>query len=391
VKEWLRYNSEMDRLRLRELPDEIENVWSRTGTAEVATDPMGPEETDFFITLKPRARWRPEIRTQEELTERIKKEFEPLPGQKLLFTQPIEQRVNEMTSGVKADVAVKPYGDDFEVLQAKAQELEEALRGVDGAADVSTEQVAGQPVLQIQVRQDQLALYGVTAKTVMGGVESLGNKPLGEIEEGQLRFALVARLPQKQRAAPEAIRAIEVATPSGARVPLAALATVEVDKGPAKISHEQGQRLITVQCNVRGRAVGSFVDEARGQVERIKMPSSRYHVEWGGQFENLERGKKRLMIVVPVALVLIFALLYVTYNRLADVLLVFVAVPFAGVGGVLALWLRELPFSISAAVGFIALSGVSVLNSMVLVTFIRQLRHRGVPLDKAIEEAALTR
>jgi cobalt-zinc-cadmium resistance protein CzcA len=391
LNESLRYNSEMERLLLREFPDEIENVWSRTGTAEVATDPMGPEETDFFITLKPRTQWRRDIRTQEELVERIKQEFEPLPGQKLLFTQPIEQRVNEMTSGVKADVAVKLYGDDFDVLQKKAQELAEVLRGIDGA-DVSTEPVAGQPVLTVQVKQDQLARYGITARTVMNVVESLGNKPLSEIEEGQLRFPLVARLPQKQRSTPEAIRAIEVATPSGARVPLSALADIDVVKGPAKISREQGQRLISLQCNVRGRDIDGFVKEARRKVDEVALPpGGRYHVEWGGQFEHLERGKKRLLIVVPVALVLIFALLYVTYNRLADVLLVFVAVPFAGVGGVLALWLRELPFSISAAVGFIALSGVSVLNSMVLVTFIRQLRDRGVPLDKAIEEAALTR
>jgi cobalt-zinc-cadmium resistance protein CzcA len=391
LDESLRYNGEMERLLLREFPDEIENVWSRTGTAEVATDPMGPEETDFFITLKPRSAWK-KAATQEELTERIKEQFEPLPGQKLLFTQPIEQRVNEMTSGVKADVAVKLYGDDFDVLQQKAQELEDALRTIDGAADVSTEQVAGQPVLTIQVKQDQLALYGVTAKAVMGVVESLGNKPLGEVEEGQLRFALVARLSQKQRATPEAIRAIEIATPSGARVPLAALADVEVVKGPAKVSREQGGRLITLQCNVRGRDVGSFVAEARRKVDAVPPPpGGRYHVEWGGQFENLKRARTRLFIVVPVALLLIFALLYITYNRLADVLQVFVAVPFAWVGGFLALWLRDLPFSISAAVGFIALSGVSVLNSMVLVTFIRQLRHRGVPLDRAIEEAALTR
>jgi heavy metal efflux system protein len=309
----------------------------------------------------------------------------------LLFTQPIEQRVNEMTSGVKADVAVKLYGDDFEALQTTAQQIEAALRTIGGCADLSTEQVAGQPVLQIQVKQERLALYGITAKAVMDLVESFGNKPLGEIAEGQLRFALVARLPQKHCSTPEAIGAIEMTTSTGARVPLSELASIEIVQGPAKISREQGQRLITLQCNVRDRDIGSFVDEARGKVEKIKLPSSRYHVEWGGQFENLERGKKRLLLVVPVALALIFVLLYLTYQRLADVLLVFTGVPFASVGGVLALWLRDLPFSISAAVGFIALSGVSVLNSMVLVTFIRQLRERGVPPDQAIEEAALTR
>jgi cobalt-zinc-cadmium resistance protein CzcA len=391
LEESLRYNSEMERLILEKFPSEVANVWSRTGTAEVATDPMGPEETDFFITLKPRSQWRPEIASQAELTEEIKKTFNPLPGQKVLYSQPIEQRMNEMISGVKTSVVVKLFGDDFEQLQDKAEEIAAALRTTRGAADVSIDQVAGQSVLQIQVKQDQLARYGMTAKTVMDVVESLGNKPLSEVEEGQLRFALVVRLPEKRRSSPEAIRAILITTPSGARVQLSELAEIEVVKGQAKIPRESSQRLLAIQCNVPERDVGGFVDEARRRVDAIKMPSSRYHVEWGGQFENLERGKRRLMIVVPVALVLIFVLLYVTYNRLADVLLVFVAVPFAGVGGVLALWLRELPFSISAGVGFIALSGVSVLNSMVLVTFIRQLRDRGVPLDKAIEEAALTR
>jgi heavy metal efflux system protein len=392
LEESLRYNTLMERILLEKFPDEVEYVWSRTGTGEVATDPMGPEETDFFITLKPRSQWRPDIPTQDELVKRMREEFKDLPGQRLNFSQPIEQRVDEMTSGTRAQVAVKVYGDDLETLQQMAEGVERALRAVPGSADVSTDPITPQAVLQIKAKQDELARYNVSARALMDVVESLGSKPLGEVIEGQLRFPLVVRLPEKLRASPESIAAIPVLTPSGERVPLSRLASVERVEGPSQVSRELGQRRITVQCNVQGRDVVGFVAEAQRKVAaEVKLPPGRYHIEWGGQFENFRRGVLRLLIVVPVVLVLIFALLYFTYNRLGDVFLVFAAVPFACVGGVLALWLAELPFSISAAVGFIALSGVSVLNSMVLVTFIRQLRAHGLPLDRAIQEAALTR
>jgi cobalt-zinc-cadmium resistance protein CzcA len=394
LQESLRYNHQMERLLLAKFPDEVERVWSRTGTAEVATDPMGTEETDFFITLKPREKWREEIRTQDELVERIQKEFKDLPGQQLTFTQPIEQRVNEMTSGVRSDVAVKLFGDDFDELRKKADELAAVLKDIPGAEDVVPEQITGQPTMQIEVKRDQLARYGVSARAVLDLVESLGGKMMGEVLEehhGQLRFPLAVRLPERMRTNPQSVRSLLVTTPAGERVPLSRLADIDVVQGPAKISREWGQRRISVQCNVRGRDIGSFVAEAQEKAARVSLPPGRYRLEWGGQFENLERAEKRLMIVVPVSLVLILALLYLTYNHVTDVLLVFVAVPFASVGGVLALWLRGLPFSISAGVGFIALSGVSVLNSMVLVTFIRHLRELGVPLDRAIESAALTR
>jgi cobalt-zinc-cadmium resistance protein CzcA len=392
LSESMRYNTRMEQILLENFPNEIESVWSRTGTAEVATDPMGPEETDFFITLKPRGKWRPDIATQADLVKAIEEEFKDLPGQRLSYSQPIQQRINEMTSSSKADVAVKLFGDDLEVLKDKAEEIEKVLKRVPGSADVSTEQISGQSVLQIQVKPEELARHNVPARTVMALVESLGSKPLGEVVEGQLRFPLVVRLPEQLRANPEAIGAIPVTTPSGQLLPLSSLASVEVVAGPAQISREWGQRRITVQCNVRGRDLGGFVEEARKRVEaEVRLPKGRYRITWGGEFENLERASRRLWIVVPIALILIFALLHITYNRLTDVILVFTAVPFASVGGLLALWGRDLPFSISAAVGFIALSGVSVLNSMVLVTFIRQLRGLGMPLDKAIYEAALTR
>jgi cobalt-zinc-cadmium resistance protein CzcA len=399
LEESLRYNTCMEKALLAAFPDEVAHVWSRCGTAEVATDPMGPEETDFFITLKPREKWK-KADTQDELVELMEKEFAGFPGQRLSFTQPIKQRIDEMVSGARGDVVVKLFGDDFNVLKAKAEEIQKVLETVPGHRDVNVEQITGQPTVQVRVHQDRIARYGVAARTVLEPVEALGGRPVGEVTRGQMRFPLVVRLPERQRLSPEAVRGILINTPAGERLPLGQLADVEVREGPAKIMREAYQRRIVVQCNVRGRDLGSFVAEARQLIdekvslrahENVELPAGRYRLEWGGQLENLRRGELRLMIVVPVALALIFVLLYLTYHRFGEVLLVFTAVPFASVGGLLALWLRGLPFSISAGVGFIALSGVSVLNSMVLVSFIRQLLDQNRPRQTAIHEAALTR
>ncbi|HEV3448690.1 MAG TPA: efflux RND transporter permease subunit, partial [Gemmataceae bacterium] len=371
-------------------PHEVQYVWARCGTAEVATDPMGPEETDFFITLKPRQDWT-RARTQDDLVELIEQEFRDLPGQRLVFTQPIEQRVNEMISGVRGDVAVKLFGDDFHVLTAKAAEIQEVLKQVPGYADGAIEQLSGKPMLQIRVLQEQIARYGVPARSVLELVESLAGRQVGEVLDGELRFPLAVRLPDRFEVNPEAVGRILVAAPSGERLPLSRLAKIEVTQGPAKIMREASQRRIVVQCNVRGRDLGGFVAEAQRLVAKVQLPQGRYRLEWGGQFENLERFWWRMLLVVPAALLLICTLLYLTYHRISDVILVFLGVFFACVGGVFALWLRELPVSISAGVGFIALSGVAVLNSMLLVSFIRHLRDEGVPFDRAVEEAALTR
>ncbi len=392
LDESLRYNSRMEKLLLKEFPDEVAAVWSRAGTAEVATDPMGPEETDFFIALKPRSQWRPGIGTQQELTKKIREVFDDLPGQELNYTQPIKQRIDEMIAGVRGDLAVKIFGDDFAVLKDRAEEVARVLRSIRGAVDVRVEPISGLPVLQVRLNQEELARHNVPAQTVLGVLEALGGRPVGDVFEGQLRFPLAVRLPEEARSSPAAVGALLIANREGKRLPLSRLATIELVEGPAKVSREWGQRRITVQCNVEERDLGGFVAEARKKVQtRVPLPTGRYRYEWGGQFENYERASKRLLLVVPAALALIFTLLYVTYNRLSDVLLVFTGVPFASVGGLLALWLRGLDFSISAGVGFIALSGVSVLNSMVLVTFIRQLVAKGVRRDRAIEEAALTR
>lgn len=391
LDESIRYNTRMERAILGEFPDEVEHVWSRIGSAEVATDPMGVELTDVFITLKPRGEWT-RAETQDELTVLIQESLREMPGQRIAMTQPIEMRLNEMISGVRSDVAVKLFGDDFDVLVDKADEIQQVLRSIDGNADVAVEQITGQPVLQIQIKQDEIARYGVSAKQVLDLVESLGSYELGDVFEGQLRFPLVVRLPEDIRASPAAIGAIQVSTSSGQRIPLSRLAEIRLVEGPSTITREWGYRRINVSSNIRGRDMGSFVAEAQRRIEEeVQLPAGRYHVEWGGQFENLISARRRLMIVVPIALVLIFSLLYMTYNNVIDAIRVFTGVPFAWTGGIIALWIRDMPFSISAAVGFVVLSGVAVLDDMLLVSYIRQLRARGAGLEDAVEQAAMTR
>lgn len=391
LSESIRYNTQMEKAILANFPDEVENVWSRIGSAEIATDPMGVELTDTFITLKPRKQWKT-AKTQAELTEKIDLILRDMPGQRLAYSQPIEMRLNEMASGVRADLAVKLFGDDFDVLVAKGQEIAAVLNEIPGAADVAIEQVTGQPMLQIKVKQDQVARYGASAQAVLELVQSIGGRPVGEVVEGQLRFPLVIRLPDEFRKTPQAIGRMLIATAAGERIPLERLASVEIVEGPSTITREWGQRRITISANVRKRDLGSFVADAQTRIaKQVTMPSPRYRVEYGGQFEHLERARTRLLIVVPLALLLIFGLLYMTYHNLADALRVFTGIPFAWVGGIIALWLRDMPFSISAGVGFIAMSGVAVLDDMILVSYIRQLRQKGLPLDEAVTQAAVTR
>jgi cobalt-zinc-cadmium resistance protein CzcA len=391
LDESVRYNTQMEKALIASFPDEIAHVWSRIGTAEVATDPMGTELTDIFLSLKPREKWR-KASSQAELVELVHRELRDMPGQRIALTQPIEMRMNEMIAGARGDVAMKLYGDDFDVLTHKAQQIGTMLGAIPGAADINTEQITGQPVLQIRADQEALARYGVPAKAVMDLVESIGSKELGEVVEGQLRFPLVARLAEGYRENAASIGAIQLSTASGQRIPLSGVAKIEETEGPSTINREWGQRRITVAVNVRGRDVGSYVSEAQKRIAReVTLPAGRYRIEWGGQFENLERARIRLMIVVPLVLAIIFTLLYATFSRAIDAVLVFTGVPFAAVGGVVALWVRDMPFSISAAVGFIALFGVAVLNAMVLVTFIRQLRARGLTPRECVGTAAVVR
>lgn len=391
LEESARYNTQMEKALLAAFPDEIACVWSRMGSAQVATDPMGVELSDIFITLKHREQWK-RARTQDELTDRIQRELRDMPGQRLAMTQPIEMRMNEMISGVRSDVAAVVFGDDFDVLARKAAEIERILKSIPGAADVSAEQVTGQPVLQIRVNQDEIARYGIPAKVVLDLAESLGSKQVGEIFEGQLRFPLVVRLPERVRQSPEAIASILVTTSAGQRVPLARLATVETVEGPSTIKREWYQRRVTVSANVRGRDMVSFVEEARQRIAaQVSLPTSRYKVAFGGQFEHYENARRRLALVIPLAVGLIGTLLVLTYRNVLDALRVFTGVPLGWIGGIIALWLRDMPFSISAAIGFIAMSGVAVLDDMILVSYIRQLRRRGLSRDEAVRTAAVTR
>ena len=391
LEESARFNTRMERVLLDEFPDEIAHVWSRIGSAEIATDPMGLELTDTFITLKPRSEWT-RAATQGQLTRLFEEALRDLPGQRLAYTQPIKLRLDELGTGARSDIAVKIYGDDLDVLAAKAAEVERVLRTVPGSADVGATQLTGQPMLKVTVDRDAIARYGVPASAVLDLVEALGNRPVGDVYQGQLRFPLTVRLPDEYRDDPEKIASLPVVTPRGAQIPLGRLADVSFTTGPSQIAREWGQRRVTVSVNVRGRDVGSFVAEARGKIaEEVSMPSARYRVEFGGQFEHMVRARRRLLIVVPVALVLIASLLYATYGNLIDTVRVFTGIPFAWTGGLFALWLRGMPFSISAAVGFVALSGVAVLDDMLLVSRIRQLRERGLSLEQAVEGAAVTR
>ncbi len=391
LEESMRYNTQIERAILAEFPDEVAHVWSRIGTAEIATDPMGTELSDVFITLKPRTEWKRST-TQTDLADLIERQLREMPGQQLAFTQPIKLRMDEIATGVRSDIAVKLYGDDFDQMVRTAGEIERALSSVPGTADVAATQVTGQPVLTIKVKQDELARYGIAASELLEFVEAVGGKIVGDIYEGQMRFPLVARLPPDQRDSPEALGDLMITTPSGELIPLKRLADVSATEGPSQITREDVQRRLIISANVRGRDVGSVVAEARRKVAaEVTLPPGRYYLSWGGQFEHMLRARQRLLIVVPIALLLIFSLLYVTYQNVVDTVRVFTGIPFAWTGGLIALWLRDMPFSISAAVGFVALSGVAVLDDMLLVSSIRQLRANGRGLDAAVEEAAMMR
>jgi len=307
---------------------------------------------------------------------------------RMIFTQPIEMRVNEMIAGTRSDVGIKIFGDDFEILKAKAREVEKAVKVIPGAADVSVEQVTGQPLLQVEVDRDATARYGIPAREILEVVEALGGREVGMMQEGDRRFPLAVRIADRYRAEPEDLGRILVTAGSGERIPLSLLTRIKSTEGPSTINREWGKRRIVVQANVRGRDVGRFAADVRKSIEReVSFPSG-YYIRYGGQFENLQLAQQRLLIVVPVALALIFTLLYFTYGRVLDAARVFTGVPFAAVGGIVALWLRDIPFSISAGAGFVALSGVSVLGDMVLVSAVRDLLAKGMPLIEAIQKAA---
>lgn len=383
---------------------EIERVFARTGTAEIAADPMPPNLSDGYIMLKPRQAWPEPGKSRDDLVKEIEAALAALPGNAYEFSQPIQLRFNELISGVRSDMAVKVFGDDMAVLNDTGQKIAAALRSVSGATEVKVEQTTGLPVLTIDIDRSKLARYGVSISAVQETVAAaLGGRKAGTLFQGDRRFDIVVRLPDELRSDIDAIRRLPIALPpqlaraSGAApaqpayVPLAELASVALAPGPNQISREDGKRRVVVSANVRGRDVGSFVDDARERIRQdVEVPAG-YWLSWGGQFEQLQSASERLKLVVPLALFTVFVLLFVMFGNVKDGLLVFTGIPFALTGGVVSLWLRGIPLSITAAVGFIALSGVAVLNGLVMISFIRHLRDGGLVLDAAVREGALTR
>lgn len=383
--------------RLKAFP-EVDKVLAKIGTAEIATDPMPPSVADTYVMLKPRSQWPDPRKSKAHLVRELEAAAKSIPGNNYEFTQPIQMRFNELISGVRTDLAVKVYGDDLDVMLASAQRIEAILAGIPGSADVKVEQVTGLPLLTVQLNREALARYGLAAEDAQKVVATaLGGTVAGEIFEGDRRFDVVVRLPESVRTDIDGLGDLPVPLPARgagsvrAFIPLREVALISLAQGPNQISRENGKRRVVVTANVRGRDLGSFVAEAQGRVQEAAVAPAGYWVEYGGTFEQLISASNRLKLVVPAALLLVFGLLYASFRSVKDSLLVFSGVPLALTGGVAALILRDIPFSISAGVGFIALSGVAVLNGLVIISFIRALRAEGRPLEQAIEEGCLTR
>lgn len=377
---------------------EIERVFARTGTAEVASDPMPPNISDGYVMLKPMDQWPEPRRTRDELLAAVQARVATLPGSNHEFSQPIQLRFNELISGIRSDVAVKVYGDDMDVLNRTAAGIAQVLQKIPGASEVKLEQTTGLPMLTVHIDRERTARYGLNIANVQDVLATaVGGRGAGTMFEGDRRFSIVVRLPESMRSDLDAVRRLPIALPRAEGVarrsfiPLGEVVTLELAPGPNQVSREDGKRRIVVSANVRGRDLGSFVSEATAAVQAQARVPAGYWTAWGGQFENLQSAATRLQVVVPVALGLVFVLLFAMFGNLKDGLLVFTGIPFALTGGIVALWLRDIPLSISAAVGFIALSGVAVLNGLVMISFIRNLREQGLPLDRAIRDGALTR
>jgi heavy metal efflux system protein len=401
---------EMLEKSLLKLP-EVKDVFARTGAAEIATDPMPPSSGDGYVMLKPRAQWPDPDKPKAAIVAELQEAMEDVPGSLYAISQPIQQRMNETVAGIRSDVGVKIFGDDMDVLVQLASQVQAILQKVEGAADVRAEQVEGLPVLTVKVDRQALSRHGINIADVQNLVEiAVAGKSAGKLFEGDRRFDIVVRLPEHLRSDIEALKSLPIPLPPVEKearttpalwgnsplaqiryVPLSELAQIDLAAGPNQISRDDGKRRIVVSANVRGRDLKSFVTEAQTLVaQKVRLPAG-YWIGWGGQFEQLVSATQRLAIVVPVALLLIFALLILSLGSVGDALLVFSGVPLALTGGVVALQWRGIPLSISAAIGFIALSGVAVLNGLVIIVFIEKLRGEGLSLLEAVRQSALTR
>ncbi|WP_158178009.1 CusA/CzcA family heavy metal efflux RND transporter [Pseudomonas viridiflava] len=379
---------------------EVERMFARTGTAEIAADPMPPNISDSYVMLKPQSEWPDPDKSRETLIAELQKAAASVPGSNYELSQPIQLRFNELVSGVRSDVAVKVFGDDMTVLNQTAAKIAAAMQKLPGASEVKVEQTTGLPVLTINIDRDKAARYGLNVADVQDAIATaLGGRQAGTLYEGDRRFDMVVRLSEQLRTDVAGLSSLLIPVPASAGsinqqisfISLSQVASLDLVLGPNQISRENGKRLVIVSANVRGRDLGSFVEDAGQTIDSSVQIPAGYWTNWGGQFEQLQSAAKRLQIVVPVALLLVLALLFLMFNNLKDGLLVFTGIPFALTGGVMALWLRDIPLSISAGVGFIALSGVAVLNGLVMISFIRNLREEGRSLHDAITEGALTR
>jgi cobalt-zinc-cadmium resistance protein CzcA len=391
---------------------EVNYVFSKIGTAEIATDPMPPNVADVFVMTHPRSEWPNPKKLRTELVEEMEQKLVTLPGNKYEFTQPIQMRFNELIAGVRSDVAVKVFGDDLDILLNEAERISRTLTGVPGATDVRVEQVTGLPVLTIQLNRNEMARLGLNVSDVQDVIEiAIGGKQAGQVFQGDRRFDLIVRLPDNTRKNISLLKGIPLPYPESlvgtirpvtgktakrkqplpAFITLGAVADFKVIKGPNQISRENGKRRVVVTANVRGRDLGSFVEQAQEMIRsRLSLPSG-YWISWGGTFEHLISATQRLWVVVPVTLLLIFMILFAAFGSIQQALIIFTGVPLAWTGGIVSLWLRGIPLSISAAVGFIALSGVAVLNGVVMISFINKLREEGMDLNPAVVEGSLTR
>ena len=377
--------------RIQSFP-EVEKVFARLGTAEIATDPMPPNVADNFVILKPRDQWPDPSKTKDELVQEMEASLEQLPGNNYEFTQPIQMRFNELISGVRADLGIKVFGDDLEQLVATANDILKTINQVPGTADARVEQVTGLPTLSVIPKRTALGRYGLNVVELQEWVSAaIGGESAGLIYEGDRRFELIVRLPETLRRDIDRLAFLPVPLPNGDYIPLEEVATLDVSPGPAQISRENGKRRVVVTANVRGRDLGSFVSDVKTSINNSVDVPPGYWLDYGGTFEQLESASNRLMIVVPLTLLIIIGLLVMAFGSIKDALIIFTGVPLALTGGVLALWLRDMPLSISAGVGFIALSGVAVLNGLVMLSFIRDLWHDQGDLVASIVEGALIR
>ena len=388
LEESLRIQENTEKLLLKSFP-EIKAVFARTGTAEVATDVMPPNISDGYIMLKPRSEWPNPKESLDELRGRMVTYLATIPGNNSEFSQPIELRFNELISGVRSDVGVKIFGDDMNVLNTEATKISKIIQQISGSSAVKVEQTSGLPLLNVEVNKTLAAQYGLSVRSIQDLVAtSIGGQSVGEILEGDRRFDFVIRLGEQDRSV-ASVSQLPIQLPNGGSILLSDVAQVSTIEGINQVSRENGKRRVVVTTNVEGRDLGSFVSDVQTQLKAYTLPSG-YWIEYGGQFENLASAKARMQIVIPLALITIFILLMAVFHNVKESLLVFTGIPFALTGGVLFLWLRDIPLSMSAGIGFIALSGVAVLNGLVMLTFIKELRDK-YPVHKAVWQGAILR